>query len=339
MMKLEQKYLRERIGSMRQLAFIRRAVLEDGKGRNMRVMEISNGTGLNFTVYPDRGMDIGEASFKGVPLSWITPNGPVAPAFYEPDGFNWLRSWGGGLLTGCGLMNVGGPNRAGGENHGLHGRLSHTPAGQVNTTSRWNSDGVYELKAEGDIRVSRVFGKNLLMTRSIRTAMGDNAIEIEDTVCNEGFRTTPFMLLYHMNFGFPLLNEDAYLEAVEHKVTPQNTIAAAGFREWNCAEAPMEDFAEQVFYHDIPADENGMASISMISPSSNLKLTVSYRVAELPYLVQWKMMGQGEYVMGLEPANCYPEGQENIEKRGLLKVLAPGETVSTKVRVAVEELN
>ena len=339
MMKLDQKYLRERIGSMRQLAFIRRAVLEDGKGRNMRVMEFSNGTGLNFTVYPDRGMDIGEASFKGIPLSWITPNGPVAPAFYEPDGLNWLRSWGGGLLTGCGLMNVGGPNRAGGENHGLHGRLSHTPAGQVNTTSRWNSEGVYELKAEGDIRVSRVFGKNLLMTRSIRTAMGDNAIEIEDTVCNEGFRTTPFMLLYHMNFGFPLVNEDAYLEAVPHKVTPQNTIAAAGFREWNCAEAPTEDFAEQVFYHDIPADENGMASISMITPSSNLKLTVSYRVAELPYLVQWKMMGQGEYVMGLEPANCYPEGQENIEKRGLLKVLAPGETVSTKVRVAIEELN
>ena len=339
MMKLDRTYLRERIGSMRQLAFIRRAVLEDGKGRNMRVMEISNGTGLNFTVYPDRGMDIGEASFKGIPLAWITPNGPVAPAFYEAEGFNWLRSWGGGLLTGCGLMNVGGPNRAGGENHGLHGRLSNTPAGQVNTTSRWNQDGVYELKAEGDIRVSRVFGKNLLMTRSIRTAMGDNAIEIEDTVTNEGFRKTPFMLLYHMNFGFPLLDEDSYLEAVPHKVTPQNTIAAAGFRDWNCAEAPTEDFAEQVFYHDIPADENGMASISMITPSSNLKLTVSYRVAELPYLVQWKMMGQGEYVMGLEPANCYPEGQENIEKRGILKMLAPGDTVSTKVRVAVEELN
>lgn len=337
-MNLDQKYLHERIGSMQQLAFVRRAVLEDGKGRNMRVVEISNGSGLRFSVYPDRGMDIGEASFKGIPLAWMTPNGPVAPAFYEAEGLNWLRSWSGGLLTGCGLMNVGGPNRAGGENHGLHGRLSHTPAGQVNSSARWNSDGVYELKIEGDIRVSRVFGKNLLMTRTIRTAMGDNAIEIEDTVTNEGFRKTPFMLLYHMNFGYPLVNDSSFLEAVEHKVTPQNAIAAAGFREWRFAEAPTEDFAEQVFYHEIPADENGMASISMINKEEKLKLTVSYRTAELPYLVQWKMMGQGEYVMGLEPANCFPEGQENFEKRGLLKLLAPGESVSTKVRVAIEEL-
>ena len=338
MFDLDKNYLRERIGSMRQLAFIRRAVLEDGKGRNMRVMEISNGSGLNFTVYPDRGLDIGEASFKGIPLAWMTPNGPVAPAFYEAEGLNWLRSWSGGLLTGCGLMNVGGPNHSGGETHGLHGRLSHTPAGQVNSTSKWNSDGVYELKVDGDIRVSRVFGKNLLMNRSIRTAMGDNSIEIEDTVTNEGFRTTPFMLLYHMNFGFPLLDENCYLEAVEHKVTPQNAIAAAGFRDWKSAEPPSEDFIEQVFYHEIPADDSGMASISMINPDNHLKLTVAYRTAELPYLAQWKMMGRGEYVMGLEPANCFPEGQENFEKRGLLKMLAPGETVSTRVRVSIEEL-
>ncbi len=337
-MNLEQNYLRERTGSMRQMAYIRRAVLEDGKGRNMRVMEISNGSGLDFTVYPDRGMDIGEAKFKGVPLAWMTPNGPVAPDFYEAGGLNWLRSWSGGLLTGCGLMNVGGPNRSGGEEHGLHGRLSHTPAGQVNSSARWNNDGIFELKIDGDIRVSRVFGKNLLMTRTIRTALGDNSIEIEDRVCNEGFRVTPFMLLYHMNFGFPLVNENTFLECVEHKVTPQNAIAAGGFREWRHAEPPQMDFVEQVFYHDIPADENGMAHISMINPDCKLKLTVSYRTAELPYLVQWKQMGCGEYVMGLEPANCYPEGQENFEKRGLLKLLSPGEVVTTKVKVSIEEL-
>lgn len=338
MPKFDQKYLRERIGSMRQLASIRRAVLDDDKGRNMRIVEISNGSGLDFTVYPDRGMDIGEARFKGTPLAWITPNGPVAPEFYEANGLNWLRSWGGGLLTGCGLMNVGGPNCAGGEEHGLHGRLSHTPAGNINTFSRWSDDDSYELKVEGDIRISRVFGKNLLMHRSIRTAMGENAIEIEDTVSNEGFRTTPFMLLYHMNFGYPLVDEKTFLEAVEHKVTPQNAIAAAGFRDWRYADAPAEDFIEQVFYHDIPAGDDGMAAISMINPEKKLRLTVSYRTAELPYLVQWKQMGRGEYVMGLEPANCFPEGQENFEKRGLLKLLRPGESVSTKIRVAVEEI-
>ena len=104
----DKNYLRERMGSMRQLAGIRRAELEDGKGRGMRILDVTNGSGLAFTVYPDRGMDIGETTFKGIPIAWITPNGPVAPQFYDASGLNWLRSWGGGLLTGCGLMNVGG---------------------------------------------------------------------------------------------------------------------------------------------------------------------------------------------------------------------------------------
>ena len=142
----DKNYLRERIGSMRQVAGIRRAELEDGKGRGMRILDVNNGSGLNFTVYPDRGMDIGEASFKGIPVAWITPNGPVAPQFYDAKGLNWLRSWGGGLLTGCGLMNVGGPNASGGEEHGLHGRLSHTPAGQVNAKAAWDEDGVYRIE-------------------------------------------------------------------------------------------------------------------------------------------------------------------------------------------------
>ena len=338
MFDLDKNYLRERIGSMRQLAFIRRAVLEDGKGRNMRVMEISNGSGLNFTVYPDRGLDIGEASFKGIPLAWMTPNGPVAPAFYEAEGLNWLRSWSGGLLTGCGLMNVGGPNRSGGENHGLHGRLSHTPAGEVNSKAEWNDDGVYELSVSGGIRISRVFGKNIFMTRTFRTALGDNSITIEDRVENQGFRSTPFMLLYHMNFGYPLVDECSYIEIADHKVTPQNEVAMAGFREWKYAAPPTADFAEQVFYHEIEPDADGMASARLVNPELKLAVKVAYRTAELPYLVQWKQMGQGEYVMGLEPGNCFPEGQENIAKRGMLRRLEPGEVVTAKVKLSMETL-
>ena len=175
-----------RIGSMRQIASLRRAVLDDGKGRGMRIIDLDNGSGLAFTVYPDRGMDLGEAHYKGIPLVWLSANGPVAPQFYEAQGFNWLRTWSGGLLTGCGLMNVGGPNNCGGEDHGLHGRLSHTPAGEVNTRTDWNGDR-YELEVSGKIRVSRVFAKNLLLTRRISTALGDNSITVEDRIENQGF--------------------------------------------------------------------------------------------------------------------------------------------------------
>ena len=334
----DKNYLRERVGSMRQMAGIRRAELEDGKGRGMRILDVNNGSGLSFTVYPDRGMDIGEAYFKGIPVAWITPNGPVAPQFYDAGGLNWLRSWGGGLLTGCGLMNVGGPNASGGEEHGLHGRLSHTPAGQVNAKAAWDENDIYRIELDGEIRVSRVFGKNIFMTRKISTALGENAITIEDTVENQGFRVTPFMLLYHMNFGWPLVDECTTISMPEHKVVPQNDIAIAGLGEWNRMNEPDPNWIEQVFYHQLPADEDGLARVVMTNPKLKLEVTVEYRVAELPYLVQWKQLGQGEYVCGIEPANCFPEGQAAMMKRGILKKLQPGESSSSYVKVSFKEL-
>ncbi len=133
--RLDRAALMPRVGGMEQLASIRRLAIEDGKGRGMRVWEVSNGSGLAFTVYPDRGLDIGRASIRGVPVAWYSANGEVAPAFYEPEGAGWLRSWAGGLLTSCGLANVGTPCDVGGEPQGLHGRLSHIPAAEVNSTA------------------------------------------------------------------------------------------------------------------------------------------------------------------------------------------------------------
>jgi len=75
-----------RIGRMDQVASIRRYQMEDGKGRGMRAFEVTNASGLDFTVYPDRGLDIGPARFNGLSLTWTTRNGPVAPAFYDKSG-------------------------------------------------------------------------------------------------------------------------------------------------------------------------------------------------------------------------------------------------------------
>lgn len=327
-----------RVGRMDQLAAIRRLAYEDGKGRGMRVLDFNNGSGLSFSVLPDRGMDIAQASYKGAGLAWLSCNADVAPHFYEAGGIEWLRTWGGGLLTGCGLANVGGPNECNGEQHGLHGRLSHIPAEEVNSAAAWSDDGSsYTLSACGRVRHSRVFGEKLVCTRKISTALGDDSITVCDTIENQGFVPSPLMLLYHINLGWPLIDAGVTLEAPEHKITPQTEQAAAGLADWNKASAPVAGFAEQVFYHDLPADNAGLASIRVVNKRLNLELEVAYRVAELPYLVQWKMMGQGEYVMGLEPANCYPEGQSRIAERGLLRQLAPGEKTETFLRLAVRQ--
>lgn len=331
---MEKSFYQSHLGHMRQLASIKRVTLDEGWGRGMRCCQVNNGSGLSFNVYPDRALDIIEAAFQGIPLVWQTSAGPVHPAFYNEREFEWLRSWPGGLLTSCGLLNVGGPNRE----NGLHGRLAHTPGEAVNTECDWNEAGKYELAVSGKFGVSRVFGEKLMVSRRISTALGDNRIVIEDQVENQGFAPAEFLQLYHMNYGWPLVDEGIELVAPEHRVTPQNDIARAGLSEWRHFGEPVADFTEQVFYHDLPVDVAGMASIELRNPKLKLALSVSYNKAELPYLVQWKQQGCGEYVMGLEPGNALPEGAASNREKGITRILQPGEIAHHRVVVALRNL-
>lgn len=334
-MKTDKQTMRRYLGSTRQLGGVRRFVLDDDCGRGMRVFEVNNGSGLIFNVYPDRGMDLGEVFFNGRQLAWLTGSSPYAPAFYNETGTEWLRSWGGGLLTGCGYLNVG-PGENG---EGLHGRLSHIPAGEVNSTADFTDKETFELTVTGKVAHTKVFSEKLQLTRKISTVCGKNSIVIEDKIENCGFRSEPLMILNHMNFGWPLIDENCYLQAAEHRVSPRNARAAEGIDKWQYMEEPQENFAEQVYFHsNQPCDENQMAGISIVNPPAGLKVTVSRRVTELPYIIEWKQMGCGNYVLGIEPANCHPVGKESFEKQGLLKTIAPGEVVNTRIEVQFETI-
>lgn len=330
----DESYLRERVGCMEQLADLRCCVLDDGSGRGSRIIEVNNGSGLRFTINAERALDLADASCDGIPLAWRSCNGLAAPQFSESDGIGWLRNWSGGLLTTCGLRNVGGPCEVDGETFGLHGRASNIPAQEVCCHKGW-VNGKYTLTVSGTIRQTRVFGEKLELRRKIVTCMGENSIVIEDTVENQGFAVSPLMLLYHINLGYPLLGENTVLTADEHQVSPKDETAAAGLAEWMRCAVPQADFAEQVFYHELPADPNGMASITATNPDIGLALRLEYRRRELPCLVQWKQMGQGEYVLGLEPANCFPEGQAAMREKHMLREIAPGEHVNTRIKIAV----
>ncbi|MBR7119818.1 MAG: aldose 1-epimerase family protein [Lentisphaeria bacterium] len=332
---MNKKTLRRYLGNQRQLGGVRRFVLDDDCGRGMRVIEVNNGSGLIFNVYPDRGMDIGEVFFNGRQLAWLPGSAPGAPAFYNERESEWLRSWGGGLLTGCGYLNVG-PAENG---EGLHGRLSHIPAGEVNSSAEFVDDVTFVTTVSGKVSHCKVFSENLLLTRKITSVSEKNSIVIEDTIENCGFTTQPLMILNHMNFGWPLVDENCYLEAAEHQVAPRNVRAAEGIDRWNIIEVPQEGFQEQVYFHSAePCDAENMASMAIVNPASGLKVTVKRSVAELPFLIEWKQMGCGNYVLGIEPANCHPVGKDAFEKQGLLRNIAPGEIVKTKIKVVFEAI-
>ena len=330
------KDLKKYVCNMNQIAGITKSVLDDGTSRGIRVAEVNNGSGLNFKILTDKGMDIGAASCCGIPIAWLSPNATGHPAYFDGQGIGWLRNWGGGLITGCGMVNVGAPSaNDNGEEGGLHGRLSNLPAENCSYSTKW-IDGKYTLSVTGQMREARLFGENILLTREISTVMGENVITVKDNIKNEGCRPTPLMLLYHINIGYPIINDNATLRTKEHNVCPRDEEAEKAIDSWQQCAAPNADFAEQCYYHDLPVDDDGLARIAIVNNEIGMQLEVAYRKAELPFLTQWKMMGQGEYVMGIEPANCHPEGQDaERDKFNSLKILQPEESIETLVQVSV----
>jgi hypothetical protein len=324
----------QRVGHMDQVAGIKLFEAADGLGRGCRMLQVWTGSGLDFTVTADRALDISTCLFKGIPLAWASSVGVVHPAHYEPEGLGWLRSFPGGLLATCGLDQFGAPSSDAGEALGLHGRAGNLPARYVGYRTYWTEDD-YELEITGEVRQTRVFGENLVLRRQISTQLGSNRIRIADVVTNEGFSSQPHMILYHFNLGFPLVTQDARLHLDAEQTIPRDEDAAAGLADWSRFQPPTAGYREQVFRHVPTADEEGQVHVELENPTLGIGLRWSYDRTSLPHLFQWKMMGQGTYVLGIEPANSSGvEGRAIARQRGDLPHLEPGE--SRRYTLAVE---
>ena len=319
-----------RVGRIEQVGGIRRFTWGEGQEAGTEMIEVRTGAGLRYLVSPSRALDISLAEFGGSPLTWQSGNGDVHPSFYDNREAEWLRTAVVGLLMTCGLSYVGAPGEDEGVAFGLHGRAHHLPARQISTNGRWQDDE-YEMTISGLVEESRIFGENLCLTRTIRSRLGENRISITDEVENAGFAATPLMLLYHFNFGYPLLDEATKITFPSQKVVARDAgVELAGYESWD---APDHTYTERVYYHEeMLADENGRLTATIHNPhfpiaggERPLSVHLSWQQSQLPKLVQWKMPGAGVHVLGIEPANCYVEGRAKERERGTLEMLAPGE--------------
>jgi len=331
---LSKQGLVKRVGSMDQLAGVKLVEAADGLARGGRQFHVWTGSGLSFDVQADRALDISACRYKGIPIAWVSSVGEVHPAYFEPAGLGWLRSFTGGLLATCGLDQWGPPNADMGDELGQHGRVSNLPARYVNYSASWVGEE-YEIEISGEVRQTRVFGENLVMRRRISTRLGSSAIKITDVVTNESFSPHPHMILYHFNLGFPLLSEDAQLFIDAAETTPRDAEAAAGADAWMRFQPPTAGYQEQVFRHRPKADESGKVQVEVRNPRLGVGLRLRYDNTNLPYLLEWKMMGEGMYVLGIEPVNCgVMEGRAAARAQGALPMLEPGE--SRKYELAIE---
>ncbi len=316
---------RRRTGSPRQLAGIDDLVETQGPARGARRLILTSGAGLTVHVHPDRALDLGAATYRGVPLAWHSPTGFPAPGLTVDSGTEWLRSFGGGLLATCGLDAFGPPSTEAGVDYPMHGRVGGIPA----TVTRAETTDE-EIVVEGEVRQTTVFGENLVLRRRITIPLGTARVVVEDRITNEAAAPAGTMVLYHANIGWPLLDEAAVLTVPSKSVTPRDAAAETGLADWWSISEPVAGYAEQVFKHDFSGC--GEAEVAVDNPHLDLRLAIRFDSATLPALHQWKMMGEGHYVLGLEPTNVdWSLGRAAAREAGVLPVLEPGESVDHRV--------
>ena len=328
---ISKDYLGRRVGSISQVGGLRHYRLSGGLSDGVEAVDVRTGAGLCYTVLPGRGMDIAWADFKGLPVSYISRTGVVSANHYDPRGMEWLKGFFAGLLTTCGLSNVGWPgpdtDKVIGERHyGLHDRISCIPAEQLSLFEDWTDDRHYRMKVRGLMREATVHAENLTLTREISSDLGENRIRIDDVVSNIGYDESPLMILYHVNLGFPLLAADSVLLTTAARVVPGTPEAERERDDYGRFTEPCHGYGERLYHHELDRRPGVLASAGLVNDRLGYGLAVSFSAEELPQLTEWKVMKETEYVVGIEPANTKAVGRAKARAEGTLDTLKPGES-------------
>ena len=317
-----------RVGHHQQVGGLRRCRRSEGVEDGLDVIELRTGGGLDLDILASRGLDLGAAWFQGRPLSWLSASGFAHPSLREctPGGFE--RAFGGGLLTTCGLSNVGNANTDQGTEHLQHGRAATTPAFDVSLHQDWQGDEL-SLTVSGKTREAVLYGDQLEKTRTLRARLGVAAVDVEDRIENIGARPAEVLLLYHLNLGWPLIGPDCSLDL---PTTHQRAVLGDA-STWAALPAPEAAWTAGVTEHHMRADVDGWVRMQLKTPTIRFRLAYS---ANLPRLTQWRQFGHGDYVLGLEPGTVGVLGRAAERAAGTLPApLAPGESLIYRVRIEV----
>jgi hypothetical protein len=298
-----------------------RDVVDDGAARGTRVLTVVASGGLTLRVLLDRGMDIGQAWFDGYPVSWQTAVGEVAPGRVNGDQ-GWLDGWSGGLVTTCGLRNIGAPS----EGEGQHGSFTDLPAQNVSVAHRWLDDGQLAVDIEGTLFDASSLRGRLAVRRRITLTTSSGAVEISDLVTNESAIAEQTPILYHVNLGAPFLSADSVI----------------AWRGWNDTKrdgpADTTEMGRPQLIDDriveLSRDQGaGECGAVVTSPALGLVAEVVWDTGALPRLHTWQRWVPGSFAMSIEPANASLRGRVYDREEGRAPMLAPGEARRTGVTV------
>ncbi len=296
-----------RISNFAEVASVRRYTYTDGSENGFRVIDCDNGR-IRFLINLDRAGDIMQLYYRGENVSFISRNGFVNSE--RP----FLSRFEGGMIYTCGLDNVGGR-----DGYELHGRLHLSPCRVISTEC--TNKGI-EIKLE--VKQTALFGSAFTLIRTYRTDIGSSTVTLVDELKNDGYTPDEYCLLYHVNVGYPMLDEGARVEAEVRRCTPRTENAAyAEGGMWEMT-APVPKMDEACFYLELDKPE-----ISLVNKACSRRFTLSYSLDTLPCFLLWKSMASGDYALGLEPATTTLDS--DFAKRSI----APGESVRFTLSLSV----
>jgi len=303
-----------------------RRVLRGGLSDGVDVIRIDNGA-LTFDVLPTRGMGLWKAWLGGDEFGWRSPSpGPVHPNFVpiaEPSGLGWLDGFD-ELLVRCGLESNGAPDfdEQGRVLYPLHGRIANKPARRL-TLSVDEATG--ELTLTGVVEEVRFHFLKLRLTSSVSTMPGERGLRITDVVENLSESEAESQLLYHVNFGEPLLDAGSRFVAPLKTVVPRNAHAAEGIKSFDSYAAPEAGFEEQVYFMQLAGDDDHRSMALLRNAHGTAGASLHFDVRRLPCFTVWKnttASGDG-YVTGLEPATNFPNPRTHEGKQHRVLRLPP----------------
>ena len=317
------------VGNPNQLMKARRITFREGIKDGVKAIELENRKGIYATVIEDQCLNLYDFSYRGINFSFQTKNGLASSYYFNGGTDQFSYYWPAGMLYTCGLANVGSPVIENGIFHPQHGRIGMTPAENVTLVETEE-----HVTVTGTIRDSFLCGHQLSLERKITVPTEGSEIRIQDTVINLEDTAAEMMLLYHCNFGYPLLAPGARVVKGSGEIS-DNLGSARHPGDCSKVTAPLPVKDEEVYCHTNTPDKNGYGYAAVVNDALALGCYVKYKMDTLPLLMQWKNFCTHEYAMGLEPSNTYILGREAERKNGTLPVLAPYESRSFEICIGV----
>ncbi len=317
---------------------ILKLTLHGGLSEGVEEIRVNNGR-FQFSVLPTRGMGLWKGWLDGQTLGWKSPvRGPVHPHYvplHEPSGLGWLSGFDEWICR-CGAFSNGAPdfNEQGQLTHPLHGHLANLPAEYVEVSIEGD-----QISVRGIVREARFHFQKLQLTTTITTRVNQPGLEIHDQLKNLSGSEAEMQMLYHCNFGPPLLGSGAEIAIPAETVVPRNAWAAESVGHWSTFSEPAAGIPERVYLVKPCADQEGETRVLLKNPQARRGVSLTWNVAQLPYFTLWKnetALNDG-YVTGLEPGTNFPNPRQFETQHNRLVRLAPGATHEMRIGFSYHE--